>query len=172
MICPFCASDGSQVKDSRPAEEGAAIRRRRSCPDCGGRFTTFERAQLRVLTVLKRNGRQAPFDRDKLARSVHIALRKRPIDSDQIETIISDVVRNLEFRGETDVSTEQIGAEIMQALAHIDTVAYVRFASVYRNFREVEDFESFIAALRPKAPAAPPGAPGPSGWPSPEDDAK
>lgn len=149
MRCPFCGDTNSQVKDSRPAEDASAIRRRRLCPACGARFTTFERIQLRELTVIKKNGRRIPLDRDKLARSVHLAMRKRPIEPERIEKMISGVVRQLESMGETEVSTEKIGETVMAALAGVDTVAYVRFASVYRNFSEASDFETFIQQLRP-----------------------
>ncbi len=144
MRCPFCSSDDSQVKDSRPGEDGTVIRRRRQCGTCGQRFTTFERVQLREMTVLKRGGRRAPFDRDKLARSVRIALRKRPIEDDQVEQLVSAVVRRLEGLGETEITSEQIGAFVMQALSALDAVGYVRYASVYKDFREVEDFGRFL----------------------------
>ena len=147
MRCPFCGHAESQVKDSRPSEDGAAIRRRRLCPECGGRFTTFERVQLRELTVIKRNGRRVPFDRDKLARSVEIALRKRNVDPDRVEQTISKIVRELESLGENEVTTETIGETVMSHLRDLDDVAYVRFASVYRNFREPKDFEDALAEL-------------------------
>ena len=149
MRCPFCGDTGSQVKDSRPAEENSAIRRRRLCPECGGRFTTFERVQLRELTVLKKNGRRTPFDREKIARSIHIAMRKRPVDPEQVERMISGIVRQLESSGDAEVTSERIGGTVMAALAGIDTVAYIRFASVYRNFNEASEFEHFVQALRP-----------------------
>ncbi len=149
MRCPFCGDTSSQVKDSRPAEDNGVIRRRRLCPACGARFTTFERIQLRELTVLKKNGRRAPLDRDKLARSIHIAMRKRPIDPERVERMISGVVRQLESQGETEISSDFIGETVMAALAEVDTVGYVRFASVYRNFSEASDFETFIHQLRP-----------------------
>jgi transcriptional repressor NrdR len=149
MRCPFCGDTSSQVKDSRPAEDHGVIRRRRLCPACGARFTTFERVQLRELTVLKKNGRRAPLDREKLARSVHIAMRKRPIDPERVERMISGIVRQLESQGETEISSEVIGETVMAALAEVDTVGYVRFASVYRNFSEASDFETFIHELRP-----------------------
>jgi len=149
MRCPFCGDTNSQVKDSRPAEDHGVIRRRRLCPACGGRFTTFERVQLRELTVLKKNGRRAPLDREKLARSVHIAMRKRPIDPERVERMISGVVRQLESLGETEISSDTIGETVMAALAEVDTVGYVRFASVYKNFSEASDFETFIQELRP-----------------------
>lgn len=151
MRCPFCGNTDTQVKDSRPAEDHAAIRRRRSCPACGGRFTTYERVQLRDLVVVKKNGRREEFDRDKLARSIRIALRKRPIEPERVEQMISGIVRRLESRGETDIPSEVIGEIVMESLARIDAVAYVRFASVYKNFQEVDDFEDFVAELRPAA---------------------
>ena len=145
MRCPFCQNEDSQVKDSRPTEDGACIRRRRQCDKCGSRFTTFERVQLRDLIVLKRSGRRAPFDRDKLARSISIALRKRPIEPDQIEQMISGIVRRLESQGESEIPSNTIGGMVMEALAQIDPVGYVRYASVYRDFREPSDFADFIA---------------------------
>src|SRR5438270_10397632 len=144
MKCPFCGHAESQVKDSRPSEDGAAIRRRRSCPECAGRFTTFERVQLRELTILKRSGRRTPFDRDKLARSVAIAARKRPIDPEQVERMISAIVRQLESMGETELPSSAIGELVMQHLKQLDDVAYVRYASVYRDFRETQDFARFL----------------------------
>ncbi|MET0259049.1 MAG: transcriptional regulator NrdR [Methylobacterium sp.] len=148
MRCPFCGSQDSQVKDSRPAEDGGAIRRRRVCPDCNGRFTTFERVQLRELSVVKKSGRKVPFDRDKLARSVQTALRKRPVDGERVERLISGIVRQLESTGESDVPSETVGRLVMEALRGVDDVAYVRFASVYRDFREARDFESVIDELK------------------------
>lgn len=151
MRCPFCSNEDTQVKDSRPTEDGAAIRRRRQCDKCGSRFTTFERVQLRELTVLKRSGRRVPFDRDKLARSLSIALRKRPIEQDQIEQMISGIVRKLESQGESEITSEIIGEMVMEALGQVDPVAYVRYASVYRDFRETSDFADFIeSAGKPK----------------------
>ena len=147
MRCPYCSKSETQVKDSRPSEDGSAIRRRRHCPDCGGRFTTFERVQLRELQVVKRSGRRVPFDRDKLMRSVQIALRKRPVDPDLIERMVSGIVRQLESTGETDISAQSIGNLVMEALRTLDDVAYVRFASVYRNFREAKDFEEVLGEL-------------------------
>ena len=144
MRCPFCQNEDTQVKDSRPTEDGAAIRRRRQCDKCGSRFTTFERVQLRDLIVLKRSGRRVPFDRDKLARSLTVALRKRPIEEDQIEQMISGIVRKLESAGENEITSETIGEMVMDALAHLDPVAYVRYASVYRDFKETSDFADFI----------------------------
>lgn len=147
MRCPYCGAADSQVKDSRPTEDGAAIRRRRACPECGGRFTTFERVQLRELTVLKRSGRRVPFDRDKLMRSVQVALRKRPVDPDRVERMVSGIVRQLESRGEQEIPSEEIGLLIMEGLKNLDAVAYVRFASVYRDFGEPKDFETFVGKL-------------------------
>ena len=147
MRCPFCGNADTQVKDSRASEDNAAIRRRRACPDCGGRFTTFERVQLRELSVLKRSGRRTPFDRDKLARSVQVALRKRPVEQERIERMISGVVRQLESLGESEIKSEQVGELVMEGLKTLDDVAYVRFASVYRNFREAKDFENIIGEL-------------------------
>lgn len=149
MRCPFCGDTETQVKDSRPAEDHVTIRRRRFCQACGGRFTTYERVQLRDLTVLKKNGRREDFDRDKLARSIRIALQKRPIEPERIDQMISGIVRRLESMGESDVRSEAIGEIVMETLARIDTVAYVRFASVYKNFQEADDFEDFVAELRP-----------------------
>ncbi len=144
MRCPFCGSPDSQVKDSRPSEDGAAIRRRRLCPECGGRFTTFERVQLRELTIVKRSGRRTPFDRDKLARSITMALRKRPVEPERVERMISSIVRQLESMGETEVGSDVVGEMAMKALKTLDEVAYVRFASVYRDFRETSDFARFL----------------------------
>lgn len=152
MRCPSCASLDTQVKDSRPTEDSAAIRRRRICMACNFRFTTFERVQLRELTVIKRNGRRVPFDRDKLMRSVQISLRKRPFEPEQIETMVSQIVRELESLGEAEVSSETIGEMVMEHLRKLDDVAYVRFASVYRNFREPKDFESALAELSDDTP--------------------
>ncbi|MEF2070927.1 transcriptional regulator NrdR [Consotaella aegiceratis] len=147
MRCPYCGSQDTQVKDSRPAEEGGAIRRRRVCPDCGGRFTTFERVQLRELVVVKKSGRRVPFDRDKLARSVQVALRKRPVEPERIERMISGIVRQLESGGEAEIPSDQIGLLVMEALRGVDDVAYVRFASVYRDFREAKDFTTVVGEL-------------------------
>ncbi|MEL6549755.1 MAG: transcriptional regulator NrdR [Pseudomonadota bacterium] len=149
MRCPFCGNVDTQVKDSRPAEDHAAIRRRRFCPACGGRFTTYERVQLRDLTVIKTNGRREDFDRDKLERSIRIALQKRPIEPERIDQMISGLVRRLESLGETDIPSATIGEIVMEALHRIDAVAYVRFASVYKNFQAADDFEEFIEELRP-----------------------
>jgi transcriptional repressor NrdR len=147
MRCPFCGHEDTQVKDSRPTEDNSAIRRRRYCPNCGARFTTFERVQLRELTVIKRNGQRQPFDRDKLARSIYTALRKRPVESERIERVINSIVRRLESSGESEIPATTIGELVMEALASLDQVAYVRFASVYRNFREAKDFEDFVGKL-------------------------
>jgi transcriptional repressor NrdR len=147
MRCPFCGNADTQVKDSRATEDNSAIRRRRVCADCGGRFTTFERVQLRELMVVKRSGRRTPFDRDKLARSVSVALRKRPVEADRIERMVSGVVRQLESLGESEIKSEQIGELVMEGLRNLDDVAYVRFASVYKNFREAKDFEEIIGEL-------------------------
>jgi transcriptional repressor NrdR len=147
MRCPFCSNEETQVKDSRSTEDGAAIRRRRYCPDCAGRFTTFERVQLRELTVIKKTGRRVPFDRDKLMRSVQIALRKRPVEPERIERMVSGIVRRLESLGESEIKSETVGKLIMEALKALDDVAYVRFASVYKNFREAKDFEAFVGEL-------------------------
>ncbi len=151
MRCPFCGSLETQVKDSRPAEDNAAIRRRRLCPACGGRFTTYERVQLRDLVVLKSNGRRETFDRDKLERSIRIALQKRPIEPERIDQMISGIVRRLESMGETNIPSKTIGEIVMESLARIDTVAYVRFASVYKNFQAADDFDKFVSELRPPA---------------------
>jgi transcriptional repressor NrdR len=144
MRCPFCGHDETQVKDSRPSEDGAAIRRRRLCPECQGRFTTFERVQLREITIIKRTGRRTPFDRDKLARSLSIALRKRPVEPERVERMISLIVRQLESLGETELASSSIGELVMKQLKQLDDVAYVRYASVYRDFRETGDFAKFL----------------------------
>ncbi len=147
MRCPYCQSEDTQVKDSRSAEDGVAIRRRRVCPDCGGRFTTFERVQLRDLMVVKRSGRKVAFDRDKLMRSFDIALRKRNVEPERIERAVSGIVRQLESSGESEIPADQIGNLVMEALKSLDDVAYVRFASVYRNFREAKDFHELLGEL-------------------------
>ena len=144
MRCPFCGHAESQVKDSRPSEDGAAIRRRRLCPECGGRFTTFERVQLRELTIVKRSGRRSPFDREKLVRSISIATRKRPVDPERVERMVNGIVRQLESQGETELPSSAVGEMVMKALKSLDDVAYVRYASVYRDFRETEDFARFL----------------------------
>jgi transcriptional repressor NrdR len=157
MRCPNCASLDTQVKDSRPTEDSSVIRRRRVCLACNFRFTTFERVQLRELTVIKRNGRRVPFDRDKLLRSVQIAVRKRPVEPERIDAFVSKIVRELESQGESEVSSETIGEMVMEHLRELDDVAYVRFASVYRNFREAKDFEAVLDELSSedeKPPAA------------------
>jgi transcriptional repressor NrdR len=148
MRCPFCGHLESQVKDSRPSEEGAAIRRRRSCvnPSCGGRFTTFERVQLRELTIVKRSGRRAPFDREKLVRSISVAIRKRPVDPERVEQLVNGIVRQLESMGETEIPSNVVGEMVMKALKSLDDVAYVRYASVYRDFRQTDDFARFLSA--------------------------
>lgn len=147
MRCPYCGSLDTQVKDSRPTDDHTSIRRRRVCPDCGGRFTTFERVQLRELTVLKRSGRRVPFDRAKLEKSLEIALRKRPVDADRVERMLNGVVRQLESLGEPEISSEQIGELLMEGLRGVDDVAYVRFASVYKNFREAKEFGALVETL-------------------------
>ena len=147
MRCPFCGNEDTQVKDSRPSEDGSAIRRRRFCTGCTQRFTTVERVQLRELVVVKQDGRRVPFDRDKLARSIRIALRKRPVQEERMERIVNGLVRQLEASGESDVPSQQIGEMVMETLKEVDAVAYVRFASVYRNFREAKDFEAFLGKL-------------------------
>ena len=147
MRCPYCSNKETQVRDSRPSEDNSTIRRRRVCPGCGGRFTTFERVQLRELYVLKRTGQKVVFDRDKLMRSVQVATRKRPVDIDKLEQMVSGIVRQLENRGDTIVSSELIGTLIMEGLRQIDDVSYVRFASVYKEFREAKDFEEFLEEI-------------------------
>jgi transcriptional repressor NrdR len=147
MRCPFCQHDDTQVKDSRPTEDNAAIRRRRVCPACGARFTTFERVQLRDLVVIKKSGRRLPFDRDKLMRSIQHAIRKRPVEPERVERMVNGIVRRLESSGETEIPSTTIGELVMQGLSNLDTVAYVRFASVYKNFREAKDFEIIIGQL-------------------------
>ena len=147
MRCPFCSNKETQVRDSRPSEDNSTIRRRRVCPGCGGRFTTFERVQLRELYVLKRTGQKVVFDRDKLMRSVQVATRKRPVDIDKLEQMVSGIVRQLENRGDTIISSELIGTLIMEGLRQIDDVSYVRFASVYKYFREAKDFEEFLEEI-------------------------
>jgi len=144
MRCPYCQSENTQVRDSRPTDENAAIRRRRSCPDCGGRFTTFERVQLRELMVVKRSGRRVPFERAKIERSVEMALRKRPVQPERIERMVTGIVRQLESSGEPEVRSEEIGTLVMAALKGLDPVAYVRFASVYRDFRDAADFRTVL----------------------------
>src|ERR1700744_2723444 len=147
MRFPYCGGLDTQVKDSRPTEDASSIRRRRVCPDCGGRFTTFERVQLRELTVVKRAGRRVPFDREKLMHSLEIALRKRPVEPERVERMVNGIVRQLESQGETEVQSPRIGELVMEGLRSLDSVAYVRFASVYRNFREARDFNMLIDEL-------------------------
>ena len=150
MRCPFCGNDDTQVKDSRPTEDNSAIRRRRFCQSCGARFTTFERVQLRELTVIKSAGQREPFDRDKLLRSMRIALRKRPVDADRIDRLVNSLVRQLESSGESEIPSSQIGEMVMNALFNLDQVAYVRYASVYKDFREASDFNEFVGSLKPE----------------------
>jgi transcriptional repressor NrdR len=157
MRCPFCGEADTQVKDSRPTEDGSAIRRRRFCGVCSQRFTTIERVQLRELVVVKADARRVPFDRDKLARSVRIALRKRPVEDERIERIVNGIVRKLEASGETDVKSHEIGELVMDTLKEVDAVAYVRFASVYRDFRETKDFENFLGEMEDLPKSSPPG---------------
>ena len=145
MRCPFCGHMESQVKDSRPSEDGAAIRRRRLCPECGGRFTTFERVQLRELTIVKRSGRRTPFDREKLARSVALPLRKRNIEPERVDRLINGIVRQLESMGETELASSVVGEMVMKSLKALDDVAYVRYASVYRDFKHTDDFAQFLS---------------------------
>lgn len=147
MRCPFCSAEDTQVKDSRPTEDHASIRRRRECPHCEARFTTFERVQLREITVIKNNGQREPFERDKLVRSLRLALQKRPIDAEIIERSANDIVRQLEQSSDSDVTTKQIGEKAMGVLSHLDPIAYVRYASVYKDFREVDDYSNFLADL-------------------------
>ena len=147
MRCPYCMNADTQVKDSRPTEDNTVIRRRRVCPDCGGRFTTFERIQLRELTIIKNTGRKVPFDRDKLMRSVQVALRKRPVEPERIERMVSGIVRRLGNLGESEVPAKLVGELVMEGLYALDQVGYVRFASVYRNFREAKDFEEFLGEM-------------------------
>jgi transcriptional repressor NrdR len=157
MRCPYCSSLNTQVKDSRPSDDHSAIRRRRVCDDCGGRFTTFERVQLRELTVVKRSGRRSPFDRDKLQRSIEIALRKRPVEPERVDRMISGIVRQLESSGDADIPSSTIGALVMAGLKNLDGVAYVRFASVYKDFSEAKDFEDILGELATEdAPAKTP----------------
>ena len=160
MRCPFCAGEDTQVKDSRPTEEHSAIRRRRVCPDCGGRFTTFERVQLRDLVVQKKSGRRMPFDRDKLQKSVEVALRKRPVTSERVDRMVSGIVRQLESSGESEVSSGYIGELVMDGLRGVDAVGYVRFASVYREFREAADFEDVLGEIAKHAPPENPNGDG------------
>ena len=148
MRCPFCGHEDTQVKDSRPTEDNSSIRRRRSCPNCGGRFTTFERVQLRELTVVKSSGSREPFERDKLQRSLNLALRKRPVSPDRVEAVVNSLVRQLETSGETEITSRHIGEMVMESLRELDTVAYVRYASVYQDFREPRDFNEFVRSIK------------------------
>jgi transcriptional repressor NrdR len=148
MRCPFCGNEDTQVKDSRPTDDNAAIRRRRQCTNCGARFTTFERVQLRELTVVKSSNDREPFDREKLLRSMRIALRKRPVEAERVERVVNSIVRQLESSGETEIPSKQVGEMAMQALGQLDQIAYIRYASVYRNFREASDFNEFLDGLR------------------------
>jgi transcriptional repressor NrdR len=148
MKCPFCGEIDSQVKDSRPSEDSASIRRRRQCPSCGARFTTFERVQIRELTVVKNDGTTQPFDRDKLMRSIQTPMRKRPVQIEQLEKVVTSIVRQLESSGETEVATKQIGSMVMDALSTLDQIAYVRYASVYKDFRETNDFNEFLDDIK------------------------
>jgi transcriptional repressor NrdR len=166
MRCPYCSGENTQVKDSRPTDEAAAIRRRRVCPDCGGRFTTFERVQLRELAIIKRSGRRVAFDRDKLARSIELALRKRPLEPDRVERLISGIVRQLESMGESEIPSSAVGGLVMEALRGLDAVAYVRFASVYRDFREAADFHEVLGEIAGGPVAVPDAAA--DGLPVPE----
>jgi transcriptional repressor NrdR len=152
MRCPFCSSDDTQVKDSRPTDDNSSIRRRRACSSCGGRFTTFERIQLRDITVIKNGDKREPFDRDKITRSMQIALSKRDISSDQIEKAVSGIVRQLESIGEQEIPSGQIGALVMNALIELDIVGYIRYASVYKDFRKPEDFNAFVEELKSLGP--------------------
>ena len=147
MRCPFCLHNDTQVKDSRPTEDNAAIRRRRFCVDCGSRFTTFERVQLRDLMIIKKNGQRVSFERDKLIRSVQLACRKRPVDETRVERVVNGIQRRLESSGESEIRSETVGELVMEALSNLDPVAYVRFASVYKNFREARDFEDFVGQI-------------------------
>ena len=147
MKCPFCGCEETQVKDSREAEDNTAIRRRRECPECGSRFTTFERVQLREMIVVKKNGEKTPFDRDKLARSIELAVRKRPVSPVRVEKVVNSIQRRLEVSGETEIASQTIGEYVMEALSNLDHIAYIRFASVYRDFREVKDFEDFVETI-------------------------
>jgi transcriptional repressor NrdR len=157
MRCPFCGFDDTQVKDSRPTEDGGSIRRRRQCTSCGARFTTFERVQLRELMVVKSSGDRRPFEREKLLRSMRVALRKRPVDEEKLERVVNSVVRQLESLGESEITTRQVGAIVMDTLKALDHVAYVRYASVYRDFRSLEAFNEFVDSLK-QGPEAPPDA--------------
>jgi transcriptional repressor NrdR len=154
MRCPHCGALDTQVRDSRPSEDHAAIRRRRSCPDCGARFTTFERVQLRELTIVKRDGRRVPFDREKLTRSIGVALRKRSVSEERIERLVNSIVRALENRNDAEISSQAVGSLVMEGLKSLDGVAYIRYASVYRDFREAKDFQRVLGELGDFARAA------------------
>jgi transcriptional repressor NrdR len=147
MKCPFCGCDETQVKDSRNTDDNTAIRRRRECPECGSRFTTFERVSLRELVVIKKNGEKTLFDRDKLAKSISLALRKRPISAERVDKIVNSLQRNFESTGESEITTTQIGESVMEALSHLDNIAYIRFASVYKDFRDLDDVKEFVATI-------------------------
>lgn len=147
MKCPFCGKEGTAVKDSRTTDDNSAIRRRRECPECGSRFTTFERVQLRELIVVKKNGERTPFDRDKLYRSIEVAVRKRPISSERVDKLVNYIQRSFESSGESEISTEEIGEAVMDSLSRLDNIAYIRFASVYKDFKEVKDFEDFVETI-------------------------
>lgn len=147
MKCPFCGCDDTQVKDSRNADDNTSIRRRRECPECGSRFTTYERVQLRDLTVVKKNGEKVPFDRDKLAKSIYLSVRKRPVNEERVEKIVTSIQRRLEVSGDGEVLSQTIGEYVMEALSTLDHVAYIRFASVYKDFREAKDFEDFVDTI-------------------------
>ena len=147
MKCPFCGKEGTAVKDSRTTDDNSAIRRRRECVECGSRFTTFERVQLRELIVVKKNGEKTPFDRDKLYRSIEIAVRKRPISSERVDKLVNYIQRSFESSGESEISTEAIGEAVMDSLSRLDHIAYIRFASVYKDFKEIEDFEHFVETI-------------------------
>jgi len=153
MRCPFCSHNDTQVKDSRPTEDNSAIRRRRFCPECGSRFTTFERVQLRELTVLKKSGKRSPFNRDKVVNSIKVACRKRQVEDERIEKIVNSIQRRLESSGETEIQSDDIGRLVMESLASLDPVAYVRFASVYQDFTGAKDFERFIARMASESEA-------------------
>ena len=148
MKCPFCGHEETQVKDSRPSEDHSAIRRRRACPNCGERFTTFERVQLREMTVLKSGGRKQPFDRDKITKSMQVALQKRPVEIEDIEKTASAIVRKLESQGEQEITSESIGSAVMEALKDLDVIGYIRYASVYEDFRQPEDFNAFLDDIK------------------------
>ena len=147
MKCPFCGCEETQVKDSRNTDDNSAVRRRRECPECGSRFTTFERVQLRELTVVKKNGERTLFDRDKLEKSISLAVRKRPISAERVEKIVNSLQRKFESSGESEITTKEIGESVMEALSHLDNIAYIRFASVYKDFRSIKDLEDFVATI-------------------------